>query len=156
MANRYYLSLPDPQRARGSDPALAFSAHGADEFALQLQEALRSDALFARWRDAQEDPDAVDDALGAHRHDLGGGIVQPDVFLADQRLVFGNLVFLHLTHGLSLALPGQKAPDKLRRVVDDRHDAAVVQPRRSDHAHGADDLTVSVHIGRDHQRGTRK
>ena len=65
MANRYYLSLPDPQRARGSDPALAFSAHGADEFAAQLQEALRSDALFARWRDAQEDPDAVDDALGA-------------------------------------------------------------------------------------------
>ena len=65
MATRYYLSLPDPQRARGSDATLAFSAHGADEFAAQLQDALRSDALFARWRDAQEDPDAVDDALGA-------------------------------------------------------------------------------------------
>jgi hypothetical protein len=65
MATRYYLSLPDPQRARGADPALAFSAHGADEFAAQLQEALRGDALFARWRDAQEDPDAVDEALGA-------------------------------------------------------------------------------------------
>ena len=65
MATRYYLSLPDPQRARGADPALSFNAHGADEFAAQLQEALRSDALFARWRDGQEDPDAVDDALGA-------------------------------------------------------------------------------------------
>ena len=65
MATRYYLSLPDPQRARGADPALSFSAHGADEFAAQLQEALRGDALFARWRDAQEDPDAVDEALGA-------------------------------------------------------------------------------------------
>ena len=65
MATRYYLSLPDPQRARGAEPALSFSAHGAGEFAAQLQEALRGDALFARWRDAQEDPDAVDEALGA-------------------------------------------------------------------------------------------
>ena len=65
MATRYYLSLPDPQRARGAEPALSFSAHGAGEFAAQLQEALRGDALFARWRDAQEDPDAIDDALGA-------------------------------------------------------------------------------------------
>ena len=65
MATRYYLSLPDPQRARGAEPALSFSAHGADEFAAQLQEALRDDALFARWRDAQEDPDAIDEALGA-------------------------------------------------------------------------------------------
>ena len=65
MATRYYLTLPDPQRARGSDAAFAFSAHGADEFAAQLQAALRSDALFQRWRAAQEDPDAVDAALGA-------------------------------------------------------------------------------------------
>jgi len=65
MPTRYYLSLPDPQRARGSDAAFAFSAHGAAEFAAQLQDALRSDALFQRWRAAQEDPDAVDEALGA-------------------------------------------------------------------------------------------
>ena len=65
MATRYYLTLPDPQRARGSDAAFAFSAHGADEFAAQLQSALRSDALFQRWRAAQDDPDAVDAALGA-------------------------------------------------------------------------------------------
>lgn len=64
MPTRYYLSLPDPQRARG-EPGFAFSAHGAEEFAAQLQDALRSDALFQRWRAAQEDPDAVDAALGA-------------------------------------------------------------------------------------------
>ncbi|HEX2083996.1 MAG TPA: hypothetical protein VHF86_11015 [Xanthomonadaceae bacterium] len=61
---RYYLSLPDPSRARGGDPAYAFSAQGAEGFAAQLQDALRSDALFERWRAAQEDPDAVDPALG--------------------------------------------------------------------------------------------
>jgi hypothetical protein len=61
---RYYLSLPDPSRARGGNPAYAFSAQGAEGFAAQLQDALRSDALFERWRAAQEDPDAVDPALG--------------------------------------------------------------------------------------------
>ena len=65
MPTRYYLSLPDPEAARGSDAAFAFSAHGADEFAAQLQEALRRDGLFRQWRDAQEDPDAVDEKLGA-------------------------------------------------------------------------------------------
>ena len=65
MAIRYYLRLPDGARARGSDPALSFTAHGAEEFAEQLQRALREPALFERWRARQEDPDAVDPALGA-------------------------------------------------------------------------------------------
>ena len=65
MATRYYLSLPDPERARGGDPRVSFSAHGAEEFAAQLQEALRTRSLFERWRDAQEDPDDVDEALAA-------------------------------------------------------------------------------------------
>lgn len=65
MPIRYYLSLPDPDAARGSDPAFAFRAHGAEGLAQELQQALRSDALFQRWRAAQEDPDAVDPALGA-------------------------------------------------------------------------------------------
>lgn len=65
MATRYYISLPDPAKARGNDAAFAFRAQGADAFAEQLQDALRSDALFSRWRAAQEDPDAVDPALGA-------------------------------------------------------------------------------------------
>lgn len=65
MATRYYISLKDPARARGSDAAFSFTAHGAPEFAAQLQAALQSDDLFQRWRAAQEDPDAVDPGLGA-------------------------------------------------------------------------------------------
>ena len=64
MPTRFYLSLPDPQRARGSDARFAFQAQGADALAQELQEALRSDGLFQRWRGAQSDPDAVDPALG--------------------------------------------------------------------------------------------
>ena len=57
---------------------------------------------------------------------------------------------------LSLAAAGHQPADQLRGVVDDRHDPAVVQPRRPDHPDRADDLAVRIHIGRDHQRGTRK
>ena len=65
MAIRYYISLKNPEQARGSDAAFAFTAHGAAEFAAQLQQALRSDGLFQRWRDAQAEPDEVDDSLAA-------------------------------------------------------------------------------------------
>lgn len=65
MPIRYYISLKNPDRARGSDGSFAFTAHGADEFAAQLQDALRSDAFFQRWRLAQADPEAVDPGLGA-------------------------------------------------------------------------------------------
>jgi len=64
MSNRYYLTLSDPARARGEHPAFAFRSQGAEGLAAELQEALRSDALFQRWREAQEDPDAVDPTLG--------------------------------------------------------------------------------------------
>ncbi|MFT4256495.1 MAG: hypothetical protein QM599_06005 [Pseudoxanthomonas sp.] len=65
MPIRYYINLPDPSHARGADDACSFSAHGAEEFAAQLQSALREDGLFRRWRDALAEPDAVDPALGA-------------------------------------------------------------------------------------------
>ena len=65
MPTRYYISLPDPARARGDDPALAFGAQGAEGLAAALQDALRSDSLFQRWRAGQEEPDEVDPALGA-------------------------------------------------------------------------------------------
>ena len=65
MPTRFHLSLPDPQRARGSDARFAFQSQGADALAQELQEALRSDVLFQRWRAAQDDPDAVDPALAA-------------------------------------------------------------------------------------------
>lgn len=64
MAVTYSISLPDPARARGSEPTLSFSAHGADAFAEQLQQALSDPAWFARWRALQPEPDEVDPALG--------------------------------------------------------------------------------------------
>jgi hypothetical protein len=65
MATRYYLRLPDPELARGSEPSLSFRSQSAEGFAEELQSALRSPALFERWKALQEDPDAVDPSLGA-------------------------------------------------------------------------------------------
>ena len=52
-------------RARGDEADTAFRAHGAEALAQELQDALRDDSLFQRWRAGQPDPDAVDPALGA-------------------------------------------------------------------------------------------
>ncbi|MFT4178902.1 MAG: hypothetical protein QM612_05475 [Thermomonas sp.] len=65
MATRYYIHLPNPARARGEDADLSFRSQGAGGFAEELQDALRDDRLFERWRMRQEDPDEVDPALGA-------------------------------------------------------------------------------------------
>ena len=65
MPTRYYLRLPDAERARGDDATLAFRSQSAEGIAAELQDALRGDALFQRWRARQDDPDAVDPALGA-------------------------------------------------------------------------------------------
>ena len=65
MATRYYITLPDGSRARGSDPDLSFTAQSGPGFAAELQDALRSDRLFERWRMKQDEPDEVDPALGA-------------------------------------------------------------------------------------------
>ena len=64
MSKRYFITLPDPATARGGDPDLSFRAHGADAFAQELQQALRSPELFERWRSRQDDPDEVDPKLG--------------------------------------------------------------------------------------------
>lgn len=65
MAARYYIRLPDAQRARGGDASLSFTAVSAEGFAEQLEAALRTPALFERWKAKQDDPDAVDPAFGA-------------------------------------------------------------------------------------------
>jgi len=65
MPTRYYLRLPQPEQARGSDAALAFRSQSAEGMAAELEEALRGDELFQRWRARQDDPDGVDPALGA-------------------------------------------------------------------------------------------
>ncbi len=64
MSIHYHLLLPDPEKARGSDASLSFTAISAEGFAEQLQTALRATALFERWRAMQPDPDDVDAALG--------------------------------------------------------------------------------------------
>ena len=65
MATRYYITLPDGAKARGSEPSLAFHAHSAEGFAEELQNALTGGALFERWRAMQDDPDEVDPSLAA-------------------------------------------------------------------------------------------
>jgi len=102
MPNRYYLSLPDPERARGSDPALAFHAQGAEALAQELQQALRSDDLFQRWRAQQDDPDAVDPALGA---------VDP------QASVTGEQHDLHIDLVATTSIPGSVLRQRLRLLA---------------------------------------
>lgn len=63
--NRYYLSIADLAHARGEDTRFSYDGAGPNDFAAALQQALRGDALFQRWRAAQPDPDAVDASLGA-------------------------------------------------------------------------------------------
>jgi hypothetical protein len=63
--NHYYLSIADLAHARGDDPRFAYDGAGPNDFAAALQQALRDDGLFQRWRTAQPDPDAVDSSLGA-------------------------------------------------------------------------------------------
>lgn len=102
MAIRYYLRLPDGTRARGSDPALSFTAHGADEFAEQLERALREPELFERWRLQQDDPDEVDPALGA---------TDPHAS------VEGDQKDLHITLTVTTELPGDVLKHRLRLLA---------------------------------------
>jgi hypothetical protein len=61
---RYFLSVANLAQARGSDASLAFDGIGPQALAARLQDALRSDALFQRWKATQPDPDDVDPSLG--------------------------------------------------------------------------------------------
>ena len=105
MATRYFIRLPDPAQARGSDPALAFTAHGADSFAEELESALRSDALYERWktrqpRDDDEDNDEGDDPLAAT--DAGATVSGEQSDLAIDLVVTTSLSGHVLKHRLRL------------------------------------------------------
>lgn len=63
--SKYYISLPDPSKARGNDSDLSFHSQSAGGFAQELQDALATPTLFERWRAKQPDPDAVEPQLGA-------------------------------------------------------------------------------------------
>lgn len=102
MATRYYLSLRDPKQARGSEPSLAFDAQGAEEYARQLEAALRTDRLFQRWRAMQEDPDAVDASLG---------VTDPDA------KVEGRQDDLHIDLIAVTSIPGSVLRHRLRLLA---------------------------------------
>lgn len=101
MATRYYISLPDPQKARGGG-AFSFTSNGAEGLAQELQDALRSDGLFERWRSAQEDPDAVDGALGA---------------LDPNATVVGKQDDLHIDLIVTTSIPGTVFKHRLRLLA---------------------------------------
>jgi hypothetical protein len=62
--HHYYLSIADLAHARGDDPRFSYDGVDPRSFAAILQESLRDDGLFQRWRAVQPDPDAVDASLG--------------------------------------------------------------------------------------------
>ncbi|MDR7068423.1 hypothetical protein J2X02_001240 [Pseudoxanthomonas japonensis] len=102
MAVRYYISLPDPGRALGGDPAFSFDAHGAEEFAAQLQHALRTRHLFDRWRARQEEPDEVDPGLGV---------------VDDDAMVNGRQDDLSILLVATSSIPGQVLKHRLRLLA---------------------------------------
>lgn len=103
MTVRYHIRLPDSENAVGPDPAFSFhTGSGPDAFALQLQDALRTDGLFQRWRRAQADPDAVDPALG---------IVDPAA------RVSGEVSDLHIDLTAVTSLPGEVVKHRLRLLA---------------------------------------
>lgn len=105
MPVRYQIRLPDPAQARGSEPSLAFSAHGAEAFAEQLQDALRTPALFERWRAMQDEPDEVDPSLG---------VTDPDA------RVSGEQRDLSITLVAVTRIPGDILQQRLRWLAGNR------------------------------------
>jgi hypothetical protein len=63
MRNHYYFSINDLASAHGSDPQLAWDGANPADLAAAVREALRTPALFERWRAAQPEPDEVDTSL---------------------------------------------------------------------------------------------
>ena len=70
--------------------------------------------------------------------------------------VIQEIVVFRSSHCLPLTPVRDHPAYQLRGVIHNRHDASIVQPRGPDDPDRTDDLSVRVHIGRDHQRGTRK
>lgn len=62
---RYLFTIDDLPKARGESHELSFHGGSSESFAALLQQSLRDQGLWERWRAMQPDPDAVDPALGA-------------------------------------------------------------------------------------------
>lgn len=63
VAERFYFRINDLAHAEGEDSELAFTGASPQQFAVEFQRGLREPDLFKRWRDKQDDPDAVPDSL---------------------------------------------------------------------------------------------
>ncbi|MDO5505375.1 MAG: hypothetical protein Q4F49_03660 [Pseudoxanthomonas suwonensis] len=100
-ATRYFISLPEPAKAAiGGD--FGFRSHSAGGFAGELQDALRSDGLFERWRQSQDEPDEVDPKLG---------LVDP------QAEVTGAHDDLHVDLIVTTTLPGDILRHRMRLLA---------------------------------------
>ncbi|MFL9584283.1 hypothetical protein [Stenotrophomonas sp. AB1(2024)] len=102
--SQYFISLPDPGEAHGSDRELSFHSSGAAGLAEELQEALQTTRLFDRWRAKQQDPEAVEPQWGVtdpnatvtgEQRDLRINLVvtttiDSDVFKQRMRLLAGH------------------------------------------------------------------
>lgn len=102
MSIRYYFRLSDPTQAGDRDPDFAFRSQGAQGLAQELQDALRSDALFQRWRARQDEPDDVDPALG---------VTDP------QTSVDGRQRDLHIELVVTTSIPGSILKHRLRLLA---------------------------------------
>lgn len=62
---KFYITLPDPESARGDNPALSFTANGHDTFAEQLQHALSNRRFVEDWLAGmdEDEADRVDPVL---------------------------------------------------------------------------------------------
>lgn len=100
MPVTYTIALPEPTLARGEHPALSFDAEGPEEFAAQLQQALRSEHLFQAWLQLQPDPDAVDPLLSATdpQATVGGKLDSMRILLSARTVLPGQV----LKHRLQL------------------------------------------------------
>ncbi|BBD81259.1 hypothetical protein [Aerosticca soli] len=105
MRNRYFITIDDLRHARGPIPALSFDGVGPGELAAAVEEALRTPALFERWRALQPDPDAVDEALGA---------TDP------QAEVKAQVVDLHIEMEVTTQLPMQVLRHRLNLLIGTR------------------------------------
>ena len=101
MSIRYFVSLPDPDAAR-SGGEFPFRSLGAQGLAQELQDALRGNALFERWRAAQDDPDDVDTTLGARDPDA--------TVVGEQRDLHVNLIVV-------TSLPGVVFKHRMRLLA---------------------------------------
>ncbi|TAH46807.1 MAG: hypothetical protein EYC71_02770 [Gammaproteobacteria bacterium] len=63
-AKRYLISIADISASRGSIEQLSFHGDSPEFLARAFETALREPSLWERWRNLQDDPEAVDPTTG--------------------------------------------------------------------------------------------